>query len=171
MRLFGYQYVGIGNAKWSQREWDLYIYCQLWQLTVNTTKTKVVVFSRGKVKNLPNIQFGEEPIAAQHTYTYLGILFHYNGTFKVAMRKQIKQAKRDLFSLLSKARRLQLPLDLQCHPLDTCVLPILLYGCEIWGYSDLTEVERVQNYFCKYILKLSPQTANCIAHGELGRQR
>ena len=150
---------------------DLYIYCQLWQLTVNTEKTKVVVFSRGKVKNLPNILFGEKPIVAQHTYTYLGILFNYNGTFKVAMRKQITQAKRALFSLLSKARRLQLPLDLQCHLFDTCVLPILLYGCEIWGYSDLSEVERVQNYFCKYILKLSPQTANCIARGELGSQR
>ena len=76
-----------------------------------------------------------------------------------------------MFSLLSKARKLQLPLDLQCHLFDTCVIPVLLYGCEVWGFSDLTEIERVQTFFCKYILKLGSQTANCIARGELGRQR
>ena len=150
---------------------DLYMYCHEWELTVNTSKTNIVVFSKGKVRNLPTLLFGEEPIAAQHTYTYLGILFNYNGNFKNAMRKQISQAKRAMFSLLSKARKLQLPLDLQCHLFDTCVIPVLLYGCEVWGFSDLTEIERVQTFFCKYILKLGSQTANCIARGELGRQR
>ena len=150
---------------------DLHTYCQKWELTVNISKSNVVVFSKGKVRNLPTMLFGKESIVAKHTYTYLGVLLNYNGNFKMAMRKQIAQAKRALFSLLSKARRLQLPLDLQCHLFDTCVVPVLLYGCEIWGFSDLTEIERVQTFFCKYVLKLGSQTANCIARGELGRQR
>ena len=104
---------------------DLYMYCHKWELTVNTSKTNIMVFSKGKVRNLPTLLFGEEPIAAQHTYTYLGILFNYNSNFKKAMRKQISQAKRAMFSLLSKARKLQLPLDLQCHLFDTCVIPVL----------------------------------------------
>ena len=29
-------------------------YCDLWKLTVNTNKTKVVIFSKRKVKQLPN---------------------------------------------------------------------------------------------------------------------
>ena len=30
----------------------LFDYCQLWHLTVNTAKTKIVIFSRGKVRKL-----------------------------------------------------------------------------------------------------------------------
>ena len=31
----------------------VYDYCEMWQLTVNTEKTKVVIFSRTKVQNFP----------------------------------------------------------------------------------------------------------------------
>ena len=76
-----------------------------------------------------------------------------------------------MFALLSKARKLQLPLDLLCHLFDACISPILLYGCEVWGYSNLEAIERVHSYFCKYILHLSTKTANNMALGELGRSR
>ena len=146
-------------------------YCEQWQLTVNTSKTKAVVFSRGKIKNLPTLTFKNQPLEVQYDYTYLGILFNYNGKFKKAIQKQAAQAKRALFSLLSKARKLQLPLDLQCHLFDACIVPILVYGCEVWGFSNISDIERVQSYFCKHVLRLNYRTANCIALGELGRPR
>ena len=144
-------------------------YCQQWRLTVNTEKTKIIVFSGGKVRKLPSLTLNNQLLEVQYSYTYLGILFNYNGKFKNAMQKQISQAKRALFSLLVKARKLQLPIDLQCHLFDACIVPILLYGCEIWGFNNLSEIEKVQNYFCKYILKLNTRTATCIALRELGR--
>ena len=149
----------------------LHNYCQKWQLTVNTDKTKIVVFSRGKIRNLPQISYGDETIEVVSSYNYLGILFNYDGKFGRSIKKQISQAKRALFALLSKARKLQLPLDLICHLFDACISPILLYGCEVWGYSNLEAVERVHSYFCKYILHLSPKTSNSMALGELGRSR
>ena len=60
---------------------------------------------------------------------------------------------------------------LQCHLFDACIVPILLYGCEVWGFSNISDIERVQTYFCKHILRLNYRTANCIALGELGRPR
>ena len=81
----------------------------------------------------------------------------------------IIMAKRALYAHLSKSRKLQLPLHIQCHLFDACIVPILLHGCEVWGFSNIEEVEKVHNYFCKYILHLSPRTANCMARGELGR--
>ena len=33
-------------------------YCNKWSLTVNTSKTKIVIFSRGRVRNLPELYFG-----------------------------------------------------------------------------------------------------------------
>ena len=149
----------------------LHSYCQKWQLTVNTTKTKIVVFSRGKIRNLPKLSYGEETIEVVSSYNYLGVLFNYDGKFGRSIKKQISQAKRAMFALISKARKLQLPFDLLCHLFDACISPILLYGCEVWGYSNFEAIERVHSYFCKYILHLSPKTTNSMALGELGRSR
>ena len=33
-------------------------YCETWKLSVNTSKTKVVIFSRGKVRKFPDFLFG-----------------------------------------------------------------------------------------------------------------
>ena len=149
----------------------LHNYCQQWHLTVNIDKTKVVVFSRGKVRNLPLITYGDETIEVVYSYNYLGVLFNYNGKFGKTIKKQITQAKRAMFAMLSKGRKLQLPLDILCHLFDACIVPILLYGCEIWGFSNISEIERVHNYFCKYILHLNPKTPGNVALGELGRSR
>ena len=150
---------------------SLHEYCCNWKLTVNASKTKIVVFSRGKVTKLPTWTFGNEILEVQDDYTYLGTIFNFNGKFNKAIGKQITQAKKALYTLIAKARKLNLPIDIQCHLFDTCIVPILLYGSEVWGFADITQVERVQTFFCKYILKLHKGTANCITLGELGRYK
>ena len=149
----------------------LHNYCQQWHLTVNIDKTKVVVFSRGKIRNLPLITYGDKTIEVVYSYNYLGVLFNYNGKFGKTIKKQITQAKRAMFALLSKGRKLQLPIDILCHLFDACIVPILLYGCEVWGFSNTSDIERVHNYFCKYILHLNPKIPGNVARGELGRSR
>ena len=48
------------------------------------------------------------------------------------------------------------------------VVPILLYGAELWGYEQINLIENVQSQYCKYLLKLSVNTANVSALGECG---
>ena len=48
--------------------------------------------------------------------------------------------------------------------------PILIYGCEIWGFSNLDIIERLHLKFCKYVLCcVSKSTPNVMAYGEFGR--
>ena len=148
---------------------SLYDYCNKWKLSVNTSKTKVVIFSRGKVKKVPKWTFGPDEIETQYDYTYLGVTFNYNGHFGKAVSKQVSQAKRALFSLLSKARKLSLPSDIQLHLFDSCITPILLYGAEVWGHADLKHIEVFHNQFCKQILRVHRNTMNAVVQGELGR--
>ena len=129
------------------------------------------MFSRGKIRKKPVFKLGELEIDVQDSYVYLGTTFTYNGKFTNAIDKQIQQAKRAMYSLLGKARRLNLPVDIISHLFDSCIVPILLYGCEIWGYSNLNKLEAVQRSFYKQILKLNAGTASCIVLGEVGRTK
>lgn len=49
------------------------------------------------------------------------------------------------------------------------VLPILLYGSEVWGYGNLDVLERVHLKFCKILLNVKKSTPSFIVYGELGR--
>jgi hypothetical protein len=147
----------------------IYDYCKAWHLTVNTSKTKIVVFSRGKVRKLPSFQFGDSSIEVVQDFNYLGIKFNYNNKFKKAISKQVNQARRAMFSLITKARKLDLPIDIQLDLFDHLVNPILLYGCEIWGFADLSYVEKFHLKYCKQLLRLRTNTPNCMVYGELGK--
>ena len=49
------------------------------------------------------------------------------------------------------------------------ILPILLYGSEIWGFKYSDKIEQVQHVFYKKMLGVSSNTVNEAALGELGR--
>ena len=144
-------------------------YCLLWGLTVNLDKTKIIIFSRGKVRNYRQFRFAGEDIEVVADYVYLGIRFNYNNSFSKAVEKQLVLAKKAMFSMLSKVAKLDLPVDIQLGLYDQLVVPVLLYGCEIWGCNNLSGLELFQRKFLKNLLQVSKYTANCIIYGETGR--
>ena len=147
----------------------MYDYCKKWKMTVNANKTKVVIFSRGKVRRYPDFMFGSVKLEVTGDYIYLGIVFNYNGHFKKAIAKQTIQARRAMFALLRKALTLQLPLDLTCDLFDKLVLPVLLYGSEIWGFENLAQIEIFYRKFLRRVLKVHKSTPNCMLYGETGK--
>ena len=78
------------------------------------------------------------------------------------------QATKAMFALLSKGRRLKLPIDVMLDLFDKTVLPVLLYGCEVWGCEKNIVLDTVYLKFCKYLLGLKTSTPNCMVFGELG---
>ena len=114
----------------------------------------------GKVTNIPKWRFGSDEVETTTEYTYLGFKFNCNSSFEKAMSKQVNQAKRALYSLVSKFRKLNLPYDIQCHLIDSCIIPILLYGSEVWGSSDVKQIEACHNQTCKLMLHLHECSAN-----------
>ena len=36
----------------------LHEYCEEWKLKINVMRTKIMIFSRGKIRNLPDLMFG-----------------------------------------------------------------------------------------------------------------
>ena len=145
------------------------LYCETWKLSVNTTKTKIVIFSRGEIKKYPHFYFGNDILeVVECNCTYLGVVFNYNGNFHKAIDKQVKQAKRATYSLLSKICVLNILLGLSFELYNQLIMPILLYGCEIWEFENTKQIEIAHKKYLKQILKLNNRTPKCMIYGELG---
>ena len=62
-----------------------------------------------------------------------------------------------------------MPIDIQFKLLDTLVLPIMTYECEIWGHDNFVLLEKLHLKFCKITLEIKTSTLGYIVYGELGR--
>ena len=126
-------------------------YCKDWKLSINVTRTHVMTFSRGKITNKNTFYFEEIDLVNTDSYKYLGIIFNYNGKYWVAKQDLLLRGKRAMFALITKARKLHLPIDVQLELFDAVVTPVVLYGSEIWCHEGC-EIFILQ--FCKIILCL-----------------
>ena len=127
-------------------------YCQTWGLSINQTKTKVVIFSRGKVKKQFNFKIGNISIDTDSEYCYLGIVFNFNGKFSKAIDERITPARKAMFGLNEKAVNLLLPPDVHIDLFEKMISPIFLYGCEVWGYGNVEPMEIFYRKFIKRVL-------------------
>ena len=76
-------------------------YCNTWHLTVNVDKTKIVIFSSGKLKQY-NFLLNGLNIEVTNEYKYLGIYFTRGGSFAKAKKHIADQANKAMFALLKK---------------------------------------------------------------------
>ncbi|KAK6166223.1 hypothetical protein SNE40_022972 [Patella caerulea] len=143
-------------------------YCTLWKLNVNINKTKLVIFgSRGQ----SNATFSllNRDLEICDSYNYLGVVFSKGCSFAQAQQRIKNQASKALHLLYSRIHNLNLPIDCQLKLFDHTILPILLYGCEIWGFGDLSPIETIHNQFLRNILKVKKSTPLYMLYGETGR--
>ena len=146
----------------------LHDYCAQWKLTVNTTKTQVVIFSRGAVRLHPDFWYGRTQLKVVDHYVYLGVAFYNNGCFSRSIHRQVVLARGALNSLLVKCKLLGLPVDLSLELYEDTVLPVLLYGCEVWGFANVREAEIFHTTSLKRLLAVGKATRDEFVFGETG---
>ena len=142
-------------------------YCETWKLHINYTKTKIIIFSKGEAIRYV-FTMNSNDIEIVNEYKYLGVLFSSNNSFTTTKKHIAEQGSRAMYSLLRKARNMHLPIDLQIELFNKLVKPVLLYGCEVWGFGNVEVIERVRLKFIKIILNLKRCTPNHIVYGEVG---
>ena len=146
----------------------LYTYCNKWALKVNIDKTKVIIFSKGKKQIKTPFKFGDTNIDLVDDYVYLGTTFNYNGKFNKAKAKQTLQASKATYSLLTRIRQLDLNFEVSIELFERLIIPILLYGSEIWGYENEKQIQTMYNKALRKFLRLHKSTSICMMYGELG---
>ena len=118
-------------------------HCEIWKLEVNVNKTKVMIFSKGEIRLKYEFKLQNKTLEIVDSYSYLGLIFKYNGNFNETRKKLAHQAQKSLFSINKSIRNDYIPIDLQLKLFDAMVEPILLYGSEIWGYENIKIIEQV----------------------------
>ena len=127
-----------------------------------------MIFGQGRRANTYQFKINMKEIEITKEYKYLGILLGQSGSFLTSKKHIAEQGSKAMFSLLRKIKCLNLPFDVQIDLFNKIVKPVLLYGCEIWGFCNLDIIERVQLRFYKYIFNLKTSTPSVMIYGELG---
>ena len=91
------------------------------------------------------------------------------GSFYSTRKYVVTRATRAMYAIIKKLRELNLLIDCQLDMFDKMVVPILLYGSELWGFENLCIIEKLHLKFCKLVLSLKTSTPNVMIYGELAR--
>ena len=162
----------------------LEIYCNKWQLVINETKTKIMIFN--KTKFVKTFTFNNQPLDIVKQHLYLGIKFHSSGTFTTAIKYLTEKAYKAYFATRSLLQNCQITPKINMKLFDAVIKPILTYSSEIWGafgikqnkYPRLIEhllscdkspYEKLHLKMCKHSLLLPRRASNMGCRAELGR--
>jgi len=132
----------------------LLCYCNKWKPSVNTSKTKVMIFRKaGRLPANVEFQFSEQKFEIASKFVYLGLVFTTGGSFSDAQSTLAGQSMKAIFALNKYLHRLtNISVGHTLELFDKLVLPILTYGCEVWGPHAANSIERVHLQFCKRLL-------------------
>ena len=148
---------------------SIYQYSVKWGLTINVNKTKLCIFEKRRSNHDVMFYINGQQIQIVDSCTYLGIKFNHLGTFTDAVKCLHDQALIAYSNLLYLFDRIEFDIKTKLALFDSMVVPILLYGAEVWGVYNIKEVDKLHLRFCKYILGVKKQTPNAAVYGELGR--
>ena len=112
----------------------LHVYVETWELEVNISKTNIMVFTTsGKILKVSyEFTLGTTKLEPVKNYTYLGVTFSLNGSFKVAIAQLTSKARRAYFQLKRTVDTRALSLKSLFILFDSLVKPILTYASQVW---------------------------------------
>ena len=146
-----------------------YEYCNLWKLKVNADKTKVMVFGNGRLPQNLSFSYDNLNLEIVKNFNYLGIIFTRTGNFSLTKKHLADKALKAMYEVLKMGRMYKLSIKCLLDLFDKMIKPILLYGCEVWGFSNNDILEKLHLKFCKILLNLKTSTPSYMVYGELGR--
>ncbi|KAH7623119.1 putative Transposon Tf2-6 polyprotein [Nannochloris sp. 'desiccata'] len=152
-----------------------------WGLTINASKTKVMVFSRlnsPHVAKTAVLKIGGEVVEVVERFKYLGTIFHCSQMLsRHAVPARAYNGRRAYHISRRRLAELQLGggLEINFRLFDVMVDSVLGYGAEVWAPELLcndplsNDCERVHLFALKWLLGVRKSTASCIVLAETGR--
>ena len=129
-------------------------YCTSWGLVVNVSKTKCVAFRNGgRIGLLDKWTYQGVDIETVNKFKYLGFVFGSSGKFTKGIEDLKCRGLRAMFGLKNILHKNpEMPPSIQIKLFNSLILHVLSNSCEIWGYEEAQEIERIYLSFFHILL-------------------
>ena len=137
-------------------------YCTQWNMEVNLAKSEMLVFRRGgRLARQENWKYKGQQVRIVNEYCYLGVIFTPKLSFVKHLERRNVQAKNSINSTWQHfLNKPAITLTSKWRLFQAVCRSIQSYGAQIWGFTLFAEVDKLQRYFIKRILKLPDFTPN-----------
>ena len=129
---------------------NLELYCNEWGLKINTNKTKIMIFEKGRHTTY-NFTLYDTVLNVEESFKYLGIHFYNNGHWNRTQKRLAQHASFALHNLFIVFNQIELTSIDKCKLFDSLVGSILNYSAEVWGHYESKDVELIH---CKFLRKV-----------------
>ena len=147
---------------------DIENYCETWRLKINTSKTKAMIFEKGRRTHY-DFYIYNTVIDVVDSFKYLGITLFKNGNWYRSQKTIAQHASFALYNLFTVFKDIQLPVSQKCKLFDSLVGSILNFGADVWGMHEASDIEMIQNKLLRRILGVRKSTNLSALYGETGR--
>ena len=159
------------NVKELQTQIDnLVEYCSRNELTINSSKTKIMIFHKGRLPNSDKVDFHikENKLEIVNNFPYLGFIFTNHLSFAKHISKANTKARSKIGMLFSKFPIRQLPLETALKLFNIYILPTYSYGLPLWmsnvSKTSLREIDTVFLKLLKRYLGIPKHFNNAIVY-------
>ena len=127
-------------------------YCNKNQLTINVSKTKIMIFGRGRI---PKAEFyiNKEEIEIVKEFKYLGVMLSPQLSFSSHIQSCVTKAKTRIAYLFLHLPLYEMSLELVVQTFNIFLLPIFTYCSPIWINDQKSQnaVQQLNSVFTNYI--------------------
>ena len=156
----------------------LYSYCAILHMMISVPKTKIMVVSPVPA---PAVAFScnDNPIEQVNTFKYLGLHSCQSGAVTHLISPIKSKAGGSWATVQGRHSLLQCgrTINLHLHLLQAVLVPVLQYGCQVWGMHSPSvaaanrarlDLQRLYDYYLTTVCGLLPSTPRRILLAELG---
>ena len=151
-------------------------YCNENDLSVNSNKTKVLIFNNcGRIIDKHVVYYRHRKLDNVSNYKYHGLQFSTYGNFTYAKQEIKKFALKALYKLRKEiGDHFRDVVQLTMKIFDTVITPILRHGSEVWGVDhdgklENDPIEFVQTKFISWLLGVNKFCSSNACRSEVGR--
>ena len=129
-------------------------FCYKWRILINHEKSQVVHFRNKDIeKSNVDIMIGNDKLLYTNEYKYLGVIFNEYLNFEKNVDKMANSANRALGSIINKFQQIRnMGANTYFKLFNSCVMPVMEYGAEIWGYKVYPKCDQVLYSAIRYFM-------------------
>ena len=111
-------------------------------------------------------EYNGEIVETVNAFSYLDIVFTAGGSFNQTLITLTGLSRKAIFKINKYLYKFtNISIKHRLYLFDKLVLPILNYGCEVWGFPTANDIERGHTQYCKNILSVKRSTQNKCVYG------